>query len=42
LYFKQYGETIVLLLCGGAKSTQSDDIKAAKQLAKNWSGDDDD
>ena len=27
------GKTVVLLLCGGDKSTQSQDIKRAKQLA---------
>jgi putative addiction module killer protein len=33
IYFKQVGKTIVLLLCGGDKSTQSADIKRAKRLA---------
>ncbi len=34
VYFKQTDKTIVLLLCGGDKSTQSKDIAAAKILAK--------
>jgi putative addiction module killer protein len=33
VYYKQTGKTVVLLLCGGDKSTQSQDIKRAKQLA---------
>jgi putative addiction module killer protein len=34
LYFTQQGEQIVVLLCGGNKSTQSRDIALAKQMAK--------
>lgn len=34
LYFARQGETIVVLLCGGDKSTQSRDIARAKQMAK--------
>jgi len=30
IYFGQIGETIVLLLCGGDKSTQQQDIEKAK------------
>lgn len=37
IYFQQRGETIVVLLCGGDKSTQAKDIKAAKRLADEWS-----
>jgi putative addiction module killer protein len=33
VYYKQTGKEIVLLLCGGDKSTQANDIKHAKQLA---------
>jgi putative addiction module killer protein len=33
VYYKQTGQTIVLLLCGGDKSTQDKDIKRAKQIA---------
>lgn len=34
VYFVQQGRTVVLLLCGGDKSTQARDIKAARRLAK--------
>lgn len=37
IYFQQRGDTIIVLLCGGDKSTQSKDIKAAKRLADGWS-----
>ena len=30
VYFGEEGDNIVLLLCGGDKSTQTKDIKAAK------------
>ena len=33
IYFKQSGKTVVLLLCGGDKSTQGKDIKRAKEIA---------
>ena len=33
VYFKQTGKAIVLLLCGGDKSTQEKDIKRARQIA---------
>jgi putative addiction module killer protein len=33
VYFKQTGKTVVLLLCGGDKSTQEKDIKRAKEIA---------
>lgn len=34
LYFTRRGDRIVILLCGGDKKRQSDDIARAKQLAK--------
>jgi len=34
VYFKRRGPQIVLLLCGGDKSTQQRDIERAKALAK--------
>jgi putative addiction module killer protein len=37
VYFHRRGKTIVVLLCGGDKSTQAKDIKKAKLLAKEWS-----
>jgi putative addiction module killer protein len=33
VYFKKTGRTIVLLLCGGDKSTQQRDIRRAKEIA---------
>ncbi len=36
VYFIKRGNTIVILLCGGDKSTQSKDIQAAKRLAGEW------
>jgi putative addiction module killer protein len=35
VYFVQKGKAIVILLCGGDKSTQAKDIKAALKLAKD-------
>ncbi len=37
IYFQRRGKTIIVLLCGGDKSTQTKDIKAAKRLAAEWS-----
>ncbi len=37
VYFQKRGDTLVILLCGGDKSTQARDIKAAKRLAEIWS-----
>jgi putative addiction module killer protein len=37
IYFQRRGETIVVLLCGGDKSTQAKDIAKAKTLAKEGS-----
>ena len=36
IYFHKRGDTIIVLLCGGDKSTQARDIKAAKRLAAEW------
>jgi len=37
IYFRKRGNTIIVLLCGGDKSTQAKDIKMAKRLAEEWS-----
>lgn len=31
-YFRKQGDTIIVLLCGGNKSTQARDIETAKRL----------
>ncbi len=38
VYFTQRGRVVVVLLCGGDKSTQSDDIRNAKALARDLEG----
>lgn len=37
VYFQQRGNQLILLLCGGDKSSQSRDIETAKTLASQWS-----
>lgn len=37
VYFQKRGSSILILLCGGDKSSQDKDIKTAKRLAKEWS-----
>jgi putative addiction module killer protein len=36
VYFIQQGKVLVVLLCGGDKSTQERDIREAKALAGQW------
>ena len=36
VYFCGHGEDLVLLLCGGDKSTQDRDIELAKAIARRW------
>ena len=36
VYFQQRGALLIVLLCGGEKSSQARDISAAKKLAKEW------
>lgn len=36
VYYAQHGQLLVLLLCGGDKSTQKSDIKRAQILASEW------
>jgi putative addiction module killer protein len=38
VYFRQRGETLVLLLAGGTKKGQEADIAKAKKLAEEWEG----
>jgi putative addiction module killer protein len=37
IYFRKRASTIIILLCGGDKSTQAKDIKTAKRMAAEWS-----
>ena len=37
VYFMKRGNTIIILLCGGDKSTQAKDIQTAQRLAAEWS-----
>ncbi len=36
VYFIRRGEEIIVLLCGGDKSSQQQDIETAKALAAEW------
>ncbi|WP_058188089.1 type II toxin-antitoxin system RelE/ParE family toxin [Terracidiphilus gabretensis] len=36
VYFTQRGQVLVVLLCGGDKSTQEKDIAKAKELVIEW------
>src|ERR1700677_278642 len=36
VYFARRGKALVVLLCGGNKQTQDEDIARAKTLAKEW------
>ena len=36
VYFLRHGTVLVILLCGGDKSSQTRDIDRAKQLARQW------
>jgi putative addiction module killer protein len=36
VYFLRRGKEIIILLCGGDKSTQESDIRTAKRLAEEW------
>jgi len=35
VYYKQFGESLVILLAGGDKQSQAQDIKTALRLARN-------
>jgi len=41
VYFQRRGNLLIVLLCGGDKSTQARDNAAAKKLANKWSEQDD-
>ena len=36
VYFLQRGQMLIVLLCGGDKSSQSEDIRDALKIAKEW------
>ncbi len=36
LYFLREGPTVIVLLCGGDKDSQSRDIERARSLAREW------
>jgi putative addiction module killer protein len=36
IYFLRDGTTLIVLLCGGDKDSQSRDIAEAKRMAKEW------
>ena len=36
IYFHRRGNTVVILLCGGDKGSQTKDIKTAKRLLDEW------
>lgn len=38
IYFSEINKIIVLLICGGDKSTQNKDIKKAKKYLQIWKG----
>jgi len=38
VYYLQDGDKLILLLCGGDKSSQSNDIKDAQRIAMEWKG----
>jgi putative addiction module killer protein len=38
VYYKQQGQVIAVLLCGGDKSTQAKDIAIAIAIAEEWKG----
>ena len=36
VYYRQQGDMLLILLCGGDKSTQARDIEKAHEIAKEW------
>jgi putative addiction module killer protein len=39
IYFVQDGQRVIVLLCGGDKSSQNRDIDEAHRIARAWRGD---
>jgi putative addiction module killer protein len=40
VYYLQEGQRLIVLLCGGDKSSQDRDIEQAKRIAEEWKNDD--
>ena len=38
VYYKDIGEEIIILLCGGDKRTQQEDIAEARRIARTYEG----
>lgn len=36
VYYQQRGDVLIVLLCGGDKSSQKKDIEKAHEIAKEW------
>lgn len=36
VYYLRHGRQVIVLLCGGDKSSQDRDIEQAKRIAKDW------
>lgn len=36
VYYQQRDDVLIVLLCGGDKSTQAKDIEKAHEIAKDW------
>jgi putative addiction module killer protein len=42
VYYQQKGDVLIVLLHGGDKSSQAEDIKRARELAEEWADNDQD
>ena len=36
VYYARRGHVLIILLCGGDKSTQQTDIRRARRIAEDW------